>query len=418
VRITRLPAAAENVCHSSAAHRDLEENKKQMRSAACDTKPRTAAMMNKMTAEHDSLQAQEYDAAARPLRTGQHAAEGGEQEQKKRQNDQPGAAASAAAHQGGQPGMQNDQPGAAAAAAHQGGQPCMEKGAFAQQQRSQQPEQGTTTVSTVGLAVQHRRQHDSCSTESSMIAAAQHETLQPGTGDHSQRESDAAVVVVSAESTGDEKAEAAAQLARDDELRQQSNCRTEAAEQLLDEDDRAWPDSDDEDDARDIATLEALHRMDFSAMDEDRRQHDSCSKAQAQVQEKTQAHAQVQEKTQAQAQAQAQAEQGTAVAGDSSGDEEQTDKLQKLQQIVEELQKQIVQQQKAERQTRATLTANEKQGKAAADDTSADEAALAAADEAATDEAAVDEVAQMAAAKNGAYEAATEAKGFARLYDG
>ena len=82
------------------------------------------------------------------------------------------------------------------------------------------------------------------------------------------------------------------------------------------------------------------------------------------------------------------------------------------------MQKQIAQQQKAERQTRATLTANEKQGKAAADDTSADEAALAAADEAATDEAAVDEVAQMAAAKNGAYEAATEAKGFARLYDG
>jgi hypothetical protein len=223
----------------------------------------------------------------------------------------------------------------------------MEKGAFAQQQRSQQPEQGTTTVSTVGLAVQHRRQHDSCSTESSMIAAAQHETLQPGTGDHSQRESDAAVVVVSAESTGDEKAEAAAQLARDDELRQQSNCRTEAAEQLLDEDDWAWPDSDDEDDARDIATLEALHRMDFSAMDEDRRQHDSCSSAQ--VQEKTQAQAQaqaqvrgqVQEKTQAQAQAHAQAEQGTAVAGDSSGDDEQTEKLQ---QIVEKLQRQRAQQ--------------------------------------------------------------------------
>jgi hypothetical protein len=177
-----------------------------------------------------------------------------------------------------------------------------------------------------------------------MTAAAQHRTLQLGTWDHSQRESDAAVVVVSAESTGDEKAEAAAQLARDDELRQQSNCRTEAAEQLLDEDDWAWPDSDDEDDARDIATLEALHRMDFSAMDEDRRQHDSCSKTEAQIQEKTRAHAQVQEKTQAQAQAQAQAEQGTAVAGDSSGDEEQTDKLQKLQQIVEELQKQIVQQ--------------------------------------------------------------------------
>ena len=78
---------------------------------------------------------------------------------------------------------------------------------------------------------------------------------------------------------------------------QQHNCGTVAAEQLLDEDDWAWPDSDDEDDARDIATLEALHRMDFSAMDEDRRQHDSCSKAQAQVQEKTQAHAQVQEKT-------------------------------------------------------------------------------------------------------------------------
>ena len=56
------------------------------------------------------------------------------------------------------------------------------------------------------------------------------------------------MVVVSAESTYD-KAEAAAQLARDDELRQQSNCRTEAAEQLLDEDDWAWHDSDDEDDA-------------------------------------------------------------------------------------------------------------------------------------------------------------------------
>ena len=74
VRITRLPAAAENVCHSSAAHRDLEENKREMRSTVCDTKPRTAAMMSKMSAEHDSLQAQEYEAAARPLRTGQHAA--------------------------------------------------------------------------------------------------------------------------------------------------------------------------------------------------------------------------------------------------------------------------------------------------------------------------------------------------------
>ena len=80
------------------------------------------------------------------------------------------------------------------------------------------------------------------------------------------------------------------------------------------------------------------------------------------------------------------------------------------------MQKQIVQQQKAEKQTQATLAANEQQGKAAADDTATDEAA--AADEATTDEAAIDEVAQMAAAKNGAYEAATEAKGFARLYDG
>ena len=79
VRMTRLPAAAENVCHSSAAHRDLEENKKEMRRAVCDTKPRTTALMNKMTAEHNSLQAQEYDAAARPLQTGQRAAEGGEQ---------------------------------------------------------------------------------------------------------------------------------------------------------------------------------------------------------------------------------------------------------------------------------------------------------------------------------------------------
>ena len=35
--------------------------------------------MNNMIAKHDSLQAQGYDAAARPLRTGQHAAEGGEQ---------------------------------------------------------------------------------------------------------------------------------------------------------------------------------------------------------------------------------------------------------------------------------------------------------------------------------------------------
>ena len=33
VRITRLSAAAENVYHSSAAHRDLEENRKERRSA-------------------------------------------------------------------------------------------------------------------------------------------------------------------------------------------------------------------------------------------------------------------------------------------------------------------------------------------------------------------------------------------------
>ena len=83
VRITRLPAAAENVCHSSAAHRDLE--KKELTRAVCDTKPRTAAaLMSTMTAEHDSLQAQEYDAAARPLRTAKHAAEGGEQNKRKR----------------------------------------------------------------------------------------------------------------------------------------------------------------------------------------------------------------------------------------------------------------------------------------------------------------------------------------------
>ena len=80
-------------------------------------------------------------------------------------------------------------------------------------------------------------------------------------------------------------------------------------------------------------------------------------------------------------------------------------------QIVQQ-QKQTIQQQKAEKQTQATLAANEQQGKAAADET-------ATADDTAADEAAaVYEVAQMAAAKNGAYEAATEAKGFARSYDG
>ena len=62
-------------------------------------------IMSTMTAGHDSLQAEEYDAAARPLRTAQHATEGGEQKKKRRQNDQPGAAA--AAGQGGQPGLQN-----------------------------------------------------------------------------------------------------------------------------------------------------------------------------------------------------------------------------------------------------------------------------------------------------------------------
>ena len=123
-----------------------------------------AVLMSTGTAVHDSLQAKDYDAAARPLRTAHYAAECGEQKQNKRQNDQPGAAAAtAAAHQGGQPGMQNDQPGAAAAT-QQGGQPGDEREAFAQQQRIQQPEQGTTAVSTVGLAVQKRKQHDSCST--------------------------------------------------------------------------------------------------------------------------------------------------------------------------------------------------------------------------------------------------------------
>ena len=259
-RITRLPAAADNVCHSSAAHRDLE--KKELTRAVCDTKPQAAAaLMSTMTAEHDSLQAEEYDAAARPLRTAQHAAEGGEQKKKKRQNDQPGAAA---AHQGGQPGLQNDQPGAAAA--HQGGQYRDEKGTFAQQQRSQQPEQGTTAVSPAVLAVQE--QQDSCSTA----------RTEKGTFAQQQR-------------TCDED----------------------------DGDDWAWPDSDDGDDERCIATLKVLHRMDFSAMDEDRRQHDSCSTAQAQAQAQAQemTQAQAQEKTQAPAQAQAQQqepEQGTAVA--------------------------------------------------------------------------------------------------------
>lgn len=88
--------------------------------------------------------------------------------------------------------------------------------------------------------------------------------------------------------------------------------------------------------------------------------------AHAQVQEKKQAQAQAHAQGQAyvheKTQAQVQAEQGNAVAGDSSGDEEQTEKLQELQQRV-------------------------------------------------------DEVAQMAATKNGEYEATTEAEGFARLYD-
>ena len=78
-------------------------------------------------------------------------------------------------------------------------------------------------------------------------------------------------------------------------------------------------------------------------------------------------------------------------------------------QIVQQ-QKQTIQQQKAEKQTQAALAANEQKGKAAADE--------AAADDEATDEAVVDEVAQMAEEKNAAYKAATEAKGFARLYDG
>ena len=55
-RLTRLPAA-EDVCHSSAAHRDLEEKKKEMRRAVSDTKSQTAALMSTMTAVHDSLQA-------------------------------------------------------------------------------------------------------------------------------------------------------------------------------------------------------------------------------------------------------------------------------------------------------------------------------------------------------------------------
>ena len=98
-----------------------------------------------------------------------------------------------------------------------------------------------------------------------------------------------------------------------------------------DEDDWAWPDSDDEGDERCIATLKALHRMDFSAMDEDRRRHDNCNTARAharaQAQEMTQAQAQ--EKTQAPAQAQAQQqglEQGTAVASDGSADKQEEEK--------------------------------------------------------------------------------------------
>ena len=56
-----------------------------------------------------------------------------------------------------------------------------------------------------------------------------------------------------------------------------------------DDDEWIWPDSDDEDEERCIATLKALHRMDFSVMDahrdeeQHRKQHDSCSTAQAQA---------------------------------------------------------------------------------------------------------------------------------------
>ena len=45
-----------------------------MSRAVSDTKSQTAALMSKIIAEHDSLRTQEYDATARPLRTGQHAA--------------------------------------------------------------------------------------------------------------------------------------------------------------------------------------------------------------------------------------------------------------------------------------------------------------------------------------------------------
>ena len=132
----------------------------------------------------------------------------------------------------------------------------MKKGAFAQQQRSQQPEQGTTEVSTVGLAVQ--QQQDSRS------------TVQTEKGTFAQQQ------------------------------------RTAEAD---DDDEWIWPDSDDEDEERCIATLKALHRMDFSVMDahrdeeQHRKQHDSCStcihtaqaQAQAQVQVQAQAQAQAQE---------------------------------------------------------------------------------------------------------------------------
>jgi hypothetical protein len=139
MRMTRLPAAAENVCHSSTAHRDLEKKKKEMRRAVCDTKPRTAALMNQVFAQ----QTQQQNAAGMQLHP---AAEGGAAEGDREIFEEPLETAQQVQPEqlaaGEQRHEQDDQQGARGA--HTGGRPEM------------YPQNGDSCLGTAVSVVQER----------------------------------------------------------------------------------------------------------------------------------------------------------------------------------------------------------------------------------------------------------------------
>jgi hypothetical protein len=225
--MTTVPVAAVKICNSSAAHDEPKEEKRKLRRDIEDA----AAQIDLMTAVHDTLQAQVNSAAVTTLRTARAAADDDDSKHKKHDQQHTGSPT-------------DDQ-------------------------------QQNSTVQQQDLQDQQQAQHIGSPTDDQQ----QYEGYEPKAGDHQQSEQGTA---------GDQRdvSEFLQHREQQQDLQDQQQDDQQQLQQQYeadDEDDWAWTDSDDEDDARCTATLQALHRMDFSVMDAHRdaeqhkQQHDSCT---------------------------------------------------------------------------------------------------------------------------------------------